>query len=230
MPAPQKERFIAALLRTPHAQPTLFEPFIHPAIAEQLIWRRGPQLWDTPEHYVDTMVSLRERTQADIVVLDARTYCPRTFNLLLAAAEARVPAASGCVILCQSQTQITACAQSPIVCAVGGYGDTHPTHHLPFIRMDGDIRGAIAEGAVGWFASDGAETYFSEHGSRITVCGGLGAQTLAAAEPLAIHRRVEALLSASANGCGYLIGSGGTVDASAYLSLISMLGIYIRHH
>ena len=50
MPIPQKERFLAALCRNDDARPTLFEPFINRALAEQLIWRRGPQLWDTPEH------------------------------------------------------------------------------------------------------------------------------------------------------------------------------------
>ena len=87
MPLPNAQNFLAVLENQAPARPTLFEPFVQPALAEQLIWRRGPQLWDTPAHYVDTMVSLRERTQADVVILDARNYCMRSLFEMLAAAE-----------------------------------------------------------------------------------------------------------------------------------------------
>ena len=58
---------------------------------------------------------------------------------------------------------------------------------------------------------------------------GLGADAVAAMEPLAIHRRAQALFDTTKSQ-GYLIGSGGEIPDSAYLSLISMLGIYIRNH
>ena len=228
MSTPSKDNFLAALTRTGCARPTLFEPFIHPRLAEQLIWRRGPQLWDTPAHYVDTMVSLRERTQADVIVLDARTFCMRSLFELLAAAEKLTPPTSGCVVLCRSQEQVSECIHSPAVCAIGGYEDTHP-HIKPFIRMDKTAEDAISEGADGWFAPSDAENHFGQYRDRLTVCGGLGADTVSAMEPLAIHRRVQALVDDTHNS-GYLIGSGGEIAESAYLSLISMLGIYIRCH
>ncbi len=228
MSTPSKENFLAALCRRPDAHPTLFEPFIHRTLAEQLIWRRGPQLWDTPAHYVDTMVSLRERTQADVVILDARTCCMRSLFEMLYAAETLTPKTSACVMLCRTQEQAAECIHSPVVCAIGGYEDTHP-YVKPFIRMDKTAEYAISEGADGWFAPSDAEVCFEKYGTTLSVCGGLGADAVANAEPLAIHRRVQAMVDTS-GGCGYLIGSGGEIRDSAYLSLISLLGICIRCH
>ena len=228
MSTPSKENFLASLRRECGARPTLFEPFIHRALAEQLIWRRGPQLWDTPAHYVDTMVSLRERTQADVIILDAREYCMRSIFEMLYAAETLTPKTSGCVVLCRSQEQVAECAHSPVVCAIGGYEDTHP-YCIPFIRMDKTVTHAIMEGAHGWFAPDNAEDDYAQYGKSLSICGGLGADTVSAMEPLAIHRRVQSLIDTTQNR-GYLIGSGGEIAESAYLSLISMLGIYIRNH
>lgn len=228
MSIPSKENFLAALRRETGARSTLFEPFIHPRLAEQLIWRRGSQLWDTPAHYVDTMVSLRERTQADVIILDAREYCMRSLFELLAAAETLTPPTSGCVVLCRSQEQVCECAHSPAVCAIGGYEDTRP-YCLPFIRMDKTVTHAVMEGAHGWFAPSDAEAYYAQYGKSLSICGGLGADTVSAMEPLAIHRRVQTFIDTTQN-CGYLIGSGGEIAEAAYLSLISMLGIYIRNH
>ena len=228
MSTPSKENFLAVLRRQPDARPTLFEPFIHPRLAEQLIWRRGPQLWDTPAHYVDTMVSLRERTQADVIILDARQYCMRSLFEMLAAAETLTPPTSGCVVLCRTQAQVSECIHSPVVCAVGGYEDTHP-YVKPFIRMDKTAEYALSEDADGWFAPSDAESNFEQYHASLSICGGLGAETVSAMEPLAIHRRVQSLIDTTQN-CGYLIGSGGEIAESAYLSLISLLGIYIRNH
>lgn len=228
MSVPSKENFLSVLKRDPTARPTLFEPFIHPTLAEQLIWRRGPQLWDTPAHYADTMVSLRERTQADVIILDARTYCMRSLFELLAAAEKLTPPTSGCVILCRSQEQVAECAHSPVVCAIGGYEDTHP-YCIPFIRMDKTAGHALSESADGWFAPSGAEDLRTRYRDVLTVCGGLGSDAVAAAEPLAIHRRVQAMLD-DGSPSSWMIGSGGQIADTAYLSLISMLGIYIRNH
>ncbi|MBE6658276.1 MAG: hypothetical protein E7604_07515 [Ruminococcaceae bacterium] len=228
MPIPSKDNFLASLRRQPDARPTLFEPFIHKELAEQLIWRRGPQLWDTPAHYVDTMVSLRERTQADVVILDARSYCMRSLFEMLYAAETLTPSTSACVVLCRTQDQVAECMHSPVVCAIGGYEDTHP-YIMPFIRMDKTAEDALSEGADGWFAPSDAETHFAQYGAALSICGGLGADTVTAMEPLAIHRRAQALFDVT-HSQGYLIGSGGVIAESAYLSLISLLGIYIRCH
>jgi len=228
MSIPSKDNFLTALRRESGARPTLFEPFIHRALAEQLIWRRGPQLWDTPTHYVDTMVSLRERTQADIIILDARDFCMRSIFEMLYAAETLTPSTSGCVVLCRTQEQVAECVHSPAVCAIGGYEDTHQ-YCLPFIRMDKTVTHAVMEGAHGWFEPSDAESYYAQYGNSLSICGGLGADTVSTMEPLAIHRRAQALFDTTQSR-GYLVGSGGEIAESAYLSLISMLGIYIRNH
>ena len=95
--------------------------------------------------------------------------------------------------------------------------------------MDKTVTHAVMEGAHGWFAPSDAEAFYAQYGTSLSVCGGLGADTVSAMEPLAIHRRVQSLIDTTQNR-GYLIGSGGEIAESAYLSLISMLGIYIRNH
>ena len=100
---------------------------------------------------------------------------------------------------------------------------------IPFIRMDKTVTHAVMEGAHGWFAPSDAEAYYAQYGTSLSICGGLGAGTVSAMEPLAIHRRVQALVD-DTHSRGYLIGSGGEIAEAAYLSLISMLGIYIRCH
>ena len=174
------------------------------------------------------MVSLRERTQADVVVLDARATEKDALARMLAAAQTLIPSTSAAVLLCETDEAAVLCEGSPIVCAIGGYGDTAPMHK-PFIRMDGTVEHALDEGADGYFAQACAETLFDRYGERITICGGLGAEEVSGMEPLAIHRRVQALVDAT-HGRGYLIGSGGEIAEAAYLSLISLLGISIRCH
>ena len=228
MSKPDYHRFLPILEnKTDHSVPTLFEPFISDILTEQLIWRRGPQLWDTPEHYADTMISLRERTSADVVTLDARRFCSSELTRMLAAAEQALPDGAALVILCGSpQSQRTA-ETSPAVCAVGGYADTHP-RRLPFIRMDGTPQSAAEEGASAWYAKNDAEAYYDTWHDRLAVIGGLGADWCAHAEPLAIHRAAEKLFAHTHNR-GWMLGSGGEISADAYLSLISLLGIYARY-
>lgn len=229
MSKPSYRNFLSVLEHKAAARPTLFEPFIDPFLAEQLIWRRGPQLWDTPEHYAKTMISLRERTQADVIVLDARGYDIPSLLRLLSTTEHEIPETSRAVVLCEDMRCVNEAVRFDVVCAIGIYGQTHPTDTHPFIRMDKTAEEAVLEGSCGWYAPDSAETYYDTYRGRLTVCGGLGADAIAAAEPIPIHKRVQALIDRTEN-IGYMIGSGGTVPSNAYLSLISMLGIYIRNH
>jgi len=229
MSKPSYQNFLSVLEHKEAARPTLFEPFINPFLAEQLIWRRGPQLWDTPEHYVKTMISLRERTQADVVILDARGYSIPSLVRLLSTVEHDLPQASRAVILCEDMRCVKEAVRSDAVCAIGIYGQTYPTDDLPFIRMDRTAEEAVIEGSLGWYAPASAETYYNAYCGRLTICGGLGADAVASAEPISIHQRIQSLVDQTQN-LGYMIGSGGTVPASSYLSLISMLGIYIRNH
>ncbi len=228
MPKPDYLHFLSVLAnREPHDRPTLFAPFIHDTLCEQLIWRRGSQLWDTPTHYVDTMISLRERTRADVVILDARRFCVTALPEMLYAAEAQCPDGVRFVLLCEKPEAQRAAESSPVVCAVGGYGTTAP-RSLPFIRMDKTPDLAAAEGAAAWFAPDHAQTLYDAYHGQLAIAGGLGAALCTASEPLAIHRAAEAMMRHTQNQ-GWLLGSGGEIAENAYLSLISLLGIYARY-
>ncbi len=52
--------------------PVIFEPFLSYTQSENLIWRRGKHLWDTPHMLIDTLAYLTERTQADMIFPDLR--------------------------------------------------------------------------------------------------------------------------------------------------------------
>lgn len=228
MPKPDYLHFLSILANKEACdRPTLFAPFIHDTLCEQLIWRRGPQLWDTPAHYVDTTVSLRERTRADVVILDARRFCSSRMSELLYAAEAQCPDGAKYVILCNKKDTQRLAESSPAVCAVGGYDDTAP-RVLPFIRMDKTPAYAVEEGAAGWFAPDAAKETYDAYHERLCILCGLGAAVCAASEPLAIHRAAEDMMRHTMNR-GWMLGSGGEIPEHAYLSLISLLGIYARY-
>ena len=68
-----KEYFIS-FLRGKGKKAVIFEPFVSRTHTETLIWRRGDELWDTPEHYIDTIVSLSERTLSDVIFADMRLF------------------------------------------------------------------------------------------------------------------------------------------------------------
>ncbi|MBQ8578321.1 MAG: hypothetical protein IJ449_10230 [Clostridia bacterium] len=228
MPKPDYRHFLAILEnKDEQTAPSLFAPFIDDTLTEQLIWRRGPQLWDTPEHYTDTMISLRERTRADVIILDSRRFCRTECSRMLAAAEEHCPDGAAFVVLCQNPETQRIAESSPVVCAVGGYEDCCP-RTKPFIRMDRTPEEAIAEGAAAWFAPDHAQEYYNRYHDTLTVAAGLGAPWCAESEPLAIHRAAEQMMEHTHNQ-GWLLGSGGTIPANAYLSLISLLGIYGRY-
>ncbi|MCQ2431566.1 MAG: hypothetical protein MJ175_03060 [Clostridia bacterium] len=220
---PSYQNFLSVFAHRPATPPTLFEPFICDPLTEQLIWRRGEQLWDTPEHYADTMVSLRERTQADIVILDARRFCVSTLDRMLAAAEELMPEGVRAVVLCGKQEAVRIAESSPAVCAVGGYDGCRP-RNLPFIRMDRCAEDAYSEGAAGCFISSDAETLLPAWQGKIALLGGLGDRMIEESSPVAIHKRIAELSSAP----GYAVGTGGSISPAGYLSLISLLGGVIR--
>ena len=71
---PDVHNFLRILTTTEPGPPVLFAPFVSQYLTEQLIWRRGIHLWQTPQSYIDTLTSLRERTYADVVIVDARLF------------------------------------------------------------------------------------------------------------------------------------------------------------
>ena len=93
--------------------------------------------------------------------------------------------------------------------------------------MDGTPEDALLQGADGYFAAEDAELLTERYRDKMCICGGLGAERTADDSPAAIYKRVGALSETTRN-TGYMIGTGGEIGASYYLSLISLLGIAIR--
>jgi len=211
--------------------PALFEPLINKAICEQLIWRKGDNLWDTPQHYLDTMFSLRERTKSDVITLDMRKFSADENQILtdhIASALSENDEIRA-VMLCNSNEQVSIAKTSKYVCAIGGFGDVaKPTSH-PFIRMDGSIANAIAENADGYYCtSSDAETTYANYSNKITIIGGLGLDWLNGSSPMEVHARLESLYALTGNR-RYIVASGGFGEETDFLNFISLLSIYIRH-
>ncbi len=238
---PNSNRFLAALAGT-EGPPVLFEPFVPTYLAEQLIWRRGAHLWETVPAYLETLVSLQERTYADVIIADMRSFVdPAAAEMgdcmaKLATDELRF------VTLCDSPTQLQAAMASAGVCGAGLYGwqewarnpriyNKEGNRAFPLIAMDGDCQAAAEAGFDGWFCpAHGEEMWrkvWSGGEKSIAICGGLGVDWLRENQPVTIHNRCENIFRET-NGAGFLVGSGGAVSAEDYLSLISLLGIYRR--
>ena len=95
--------------------------------------------------------------------------------------------------------------------------------------MGHSLSEAIDAGCAGWYCRDGAlETHWEDAHNKIAILGGLGENWVRDASPAAIHHRAEKCFCHTAN-VRMAIGSGGTLPDTAYLSLISLLGIYRRY-
>jgi len=228
---PNTKRFLEALAGKP-GDPVLFEPFVPVYLTEQLIWRRGEHLWNTIPIYLDTLLSLRERTYADTVIADMRRFGDDTADEMAAEMAKQATEEYRFVALCGSPVQYAAACASAGVCAVGLYDWQswlrNDAPSLPRIAMDGNCESAIANGFDGWFCPAEGEKYWEQYHHQISILGGLGVSWMQTEEPVTIHNRSEAIFRMT-EGAGYLIGSGGEVSREDYLSLISLLGIYRRY-
>ncbi len=204
----------------------LFEPFIGQVHTETLIWRRGRHLWDTPEAYVDTLVALSQRTRADVVFCDMRTYADAEKERLIHAMDV-CPDADGIGfgVICEQAADLALAENSTSVCVAAVYGDA-VTNSLPIIRMDGSLQEAITRGDSGWFAQEDAEEYLQQSNGKIRILGGLGKNTVLNSSPVAIYAEVERL--AKTYPGQWACGSGFEIPEENYLELISLLGAFGR--
>ncbi len=204
----------------------LFEPFIGRMHTETLIWRRGEHLWDTPAHYVDTLLALSERTRADVIFCDMRIYADAEKKELIRAVEACGNADGiGFAVICDNAADLALAENSSAICSAAVYGDAVP-ERLPVIRMDGSLEDAIARGDNAWYAADRAEQHLKEAGGMIRILGGLGRDFILEGAPVSIYAEVERL--AAAYPGQWACGSGFEIPAENYLELISLLGAFGR--
>lgn len=204
----------------------LFEPFISQVHTETLIWRRGRHLWDTPEAYVDTLVALSERTRADVVYCDMRTYTDAEKERLLHAIEV-YPEINGVGfgIICERAEDLALAENNQSICIAAVYGEARSSS-IPIIRMDGSLQDAMERGDSGWFAQDHAEEYLRQSNGKIRILGGLGKNLLLNSSPVEIYAVVERL--AMTYPGQWSCGSGFEIPEKNYLELISLLGAFGR--
>lgn len=224
---PDARNFLRILTSTEPGPPVLFAPFVSRYLTEQLIWRRGVHLWQTPESYIDTLTSLRERTYADVVIADARLFTDQ-MQVLADCMERFSADGIRYVALCGTPEQAAYFDTVGAVCALGMYGALR-VGKLPVIAMEHTVSQAIEAGCAGWYCRDGMiEEHWDTCHDKIAIMGGLGEDWVRSASPAAIHKRAEECFRHTANA-RMAIGSGGMLPDDAYLSLISLLGIYRRY-
>ena len=219
----RNKRFFLDYLAGRGTIPVLFEPFLSERHTETLIWRRGPQLWDTPAHTLATLVSQTERTGADMLFYDLRPLSPedkRTAERELLYLREREPDL-GIGVLGESGEDIRVGeSAADVLCLFG----SQSSDRLPVVRMDGGPEEACRRGDCGWFAPERAEEYLGEWNSRLRILGGLGPHRLSS--PAEVYARTEQLDGAYRSA--WATGSGGTIGEDEYLGLIAMLGAYAR--
>lgn len=217
------KRFFLDFLVGHGTRPVLFEPFLSKRHSETLIWRRGPRLWDTAAHTVQTLVSQTERTRADVLFLDLRPLDEEekreAAREILSARES--DPALGFGVIGETREDLGIGEEAADVLCL--FGDL-TSDRLPVIRMDGTPGDAIRRGDCGWFARGDAEEALRETAGKIRICGGLGTDRLGA--PAEVYERVQRLNDAC--GASWAVGSGGVIPEEEYLGLIAMLGAYAR--
>lgn len=218
-----KEYFIS-FLRGKGKKAVIFEPFVSRTHTETLIWRRGDELWDTPEHYIDTLVFLSERTLSDVIFADMRLFDSDGKVRLLEYVSHNDISPRGFGIITDSEDDITSAEESGVD-VVAAYGDIK-SKTLPTIRMDGSIENAILLGYDGWYAPDCAKEYLEKYGNKIRVLGGLGKNWVESSSPMEIYTEVGEIHKSY--GSSWACGSGGEISVEKYLELISLLGAFGR--
>lgn len=218
---------------------SLAEPFIPRVIAEQLIWRRGAQLWDSAEHYIDTMCELYAYVKSDVVFIDGREYELRE----LIKWRELLPAGMKFVVTVDRTSELEALMDDSI-CAV-------MTSELDIGAMVGASRECgrmkifgkpcvYLSRALGDAAKDDILSA-SEHRfngvylpkiderligfateKSVALLGGVGVDAVNHTQPLDIYNQVEWLTEHRLR----LIGSGGYGEPVEYLGFISLLGKY----
>ena len=215
-------RYFTEFLMGRGTVPVIFEPFLSQTHAETLIWRRGEHLWASAEAVIDTLISLADRTRADVIVLDPSTL-PYTDSLPGLIRQKRTKTELGFCLLCRTEEALAAAEE----CAdcVGLYGGL-TTDKLPVIRMDGTIEEAISRGDAGYFAERGCEELLERYGDQIRILAGLGVEEIIAAQPVKTYDKVEEIFSRYPGK--WACGSGGVFGDGNYLELISLLGAFGR--
>ncbi len=203
----------------------LFEPFISKYQTETLIWRRGEQLWNTPENYIDTLIALSERTLSDVIFADVRGMEEENLKKLLEhiSKYRKDVSERGFGIITDNNNDIKPIEESGVVDVLCVYGDIFSST-LPTIRMDGSAENAIKLGYCGYYITDNAEETLAKYSDKIRILGGLGKNNIENSSPVKIYSRVESIHSEYGNK--WACGSGGSISDEKYLELISLLGAF----
>jgi len=215
-------RYFTEFLMGRGTLPVIFEPFLSKTHTETLIWRRGDHLWASAESVISTLISLTDRTRADVVVLNPAVM-PFTDALPELIRQKRRTTDVGFCLLCRTDEELDLAEE----CAdcVGLYGNLM-TDKLPVIRMDGTAEAAIERGDAGYFAERDCEDLLREYGGKIRILAGLGVEEIITAQPVRTYDKVEEIFRQYPGQ--WACGSGGVFGDGNYLELISLLGAFGR--
>ncbi len=220
----RNKRYFLDFLTSSGKKAVLFEPFISKYHVETLIWRRGRNLWDSQENYVDTLLSLTERTGADMVFADLRGLTEGEKIMLgdvVKRKSQETEVGFGLICDCRFDIDLAEDSRADVVLV---YGEEKSS--LPTVRMDGSMEDAISRGDSGYFLHERAEEYLEKYGGKIKILGGLGVDWVERSGPVSIYGRA-ADIAARYPGM-WACGSGGCLADSHYLELISLLGAFGR--
>ena len=219
-----KKYFIDFLIGTP-TKNVIFEPYITRELTEALIWRRGGNLWSTPEQCISTLASNTERTRADIFFIDMNDFTEEEKAIIphdILAFKGR-DSELGVGVICHNEEEVSLVENVADCLCI--YGNT-TSSKIPVIRMDGTPEEAIARGDLGWFARNDAEKNLADYGSKIKILGGLGVDFIVSSSPVKIYSYVAEL--AEKYPSMWACGSGGEIPGDKYLEFISLLGAFGR--
>lgn len=223
-------------------RPVIFEPFLTHDFVQQIVWRCGSHVWDTPTATAQTLISCNKHIGLDTTFIDATHYSCDDMDSVLSCAKETLPDTMKLVVFCDDRDIITTAQNSDYVCSVAVknpcYIDMLSKHSIYITPPDADVNynilTAIQKGFNGVYISSNTlpiipiEDIYDEYNNKIAILGGVGVEFFNNNKPLPVYNRCRTLFSHT-NNKGFALGTGACHNSDyniSYLGLISMFGFY----
>ncbi len=233
--------FLRVLENKNSGRPVLFEPFLNQKIVEQIVWRTGSHVWDTPVNTVTTLIACHKNIHMDVSFIDCNGFSADDMSKVLSVSKELLPKGMKLVTLCHTSEVLELAQSSDVVCAIAV---THkgiqlskeiklPAIYIP--NQSGSIKSelelAIAMGFSGFYMvsdyllDNDIFTLYDSYNQSIALLGGIYNEFICSSKPADIYDRCKLLFNYTKNK-GFAVGTGNIDTPLPYLQVISIFGVY----
>lgn len=235
------KEFLRVLENRKEGRPVVFEPFMPKAFIEQIVWRTGEHVWDTPYATTATLIACNKHIKLDTTFIDARNYSTSDMDAVLSAASELLPISMRLVVFCNSEDILVQAQSNDLVCAISLCDSSYAhllnkpaiyMHDISISTLENAIKSAIYNdfNAIHIPTNIGQDipciqNLYDIYSDHIAILGGVGIDFFNNNKPLPIYNKCKSLFAHTKNK-GYAIGTGNSGETISYLGLISMFGVY----